>query len=117
MKQKTEKILIVDDEPALLEICTAALSLPARQIFPAATVAQARALLTQHSFAAVLTDMRLPDGLGLEILQACRAQSLPPPCVVMTAYSSADNAVDAMKAGAFEYLVKPVNLAQLRAVV
>jgi two-component system response regulator PilR (NtrC family) len=61
--------------------------------------------------------MRLPDGLGLELLQRMAAQQRGERCVVMTAYGSAENAVEALKAGAFDYLTKPVDLKQFRSVV
>src|SRR5262249_57787258 len=71
----------------------------------------------QRRFDAVITDMRLPDGLGLDLLQRMVAQQRPERCVVMTAYGSAENAVEALKAGAFDYLTKPVDLKQFRTVV
>ncbi|MBW8721558.1 MAG: sigma-54-dependent Fis family transcriptional regulator, partial [Polaromonas sp.] len=68
-------------------------------------------------FDAVITDMRLPDGLGLELLRDLVAQQRPERCVVITAHGSAENAVEALKAGAFDYLTKPVDLKQFRSVV
>src|SRR5215218_2636411 len=61
--------------------------------------------------------MRLPDGLGLELLQRIVAEQRSERCIVMTAYGSAENAVEALKAGAFDYLTKPVDLKQFRSVV
>src|SRR5438045_7350947 len=61
--------------------------------------------------------MRLPDGLGMEILQRIQQEQRSERCVVMTAYGSAENAVEALKAGAFDYLTKPVDLRQFRNVV
>ena len=61
--------------------------------------------------------MRLPDGLGLELLRDLAAQQRPERCVVITAHGSAENAVEALKAGAFDYLTKPVDLKQFRSVV
>src|SRR4029453_7760589 len=71
----------------------------------------------QQRFDAVITDMRLPDGLGLDLLQRMASQQRPERCVVMTPSGSAENAVEALKAGAYDYLTKPVDLKQFRAVV
>ncbi len=80
-------------------------------------LAQARQQLQENRFDAVITDMRLPDGLGLELLRELLAQQRPERCVVITAHGSAENAVEALKAGAFDYLTKPVDLKQFRNVV
>jgi two-component system response regulator PilR (NtrC family) len=61
--------------------------------------------------------MRLPDGIGLELIREIRAQQRPERCVVITAYGSAENAVESLKSGAFDYLTKPVDLKQFRAVI
>src|SRR5688572_33019088 len=61
--------------------------------------------------------MRLPDGEGMEIIHRIQKDQRSERCVVMTAYGSAENAVEALKAGAFDYLTKPVDLKQFRAVV
>jgi two-component system response regulator PilR (NtrC family) len=65
----------------------------------------------------VLTDMRLGDGLGIEIVRQLSASPERTPVAVITAYGSADNAVDALKAGAFDYIAKPVSLEQLRTLI
>jgi two-component system response regulator PilR (NtrC family) len=65
----------------------------------------------------VITDMRLPDGSGLELLRLIESASRPERVIVITAYGSAENAVEALKAGAFDYLTKPVDLKQFRSVV
>jgi len=83
----------------------------------AGTLAEAWQILDSKKFDAVITDMRLPDGLGLELLHRMAAQQRGERCIVMTAYGSADNAVEALKAGAFDYLTKPVDLKQFRSVV
>jgi two-component system response regulator PilR (NtrC family) len=82
----------------------------------AESVASARTLLARNRYALCLTDMRLPDGTGLELVREV-AQSAGPPIAVITAYGSAENAVAALKAGAFDYLTKPVDLDQLRLLV
>ncbi len=110
-------ILVVDDEPDLRTVYELTLLREGYRVDAAGTVTQARQLLAETRFDAVITDMRLPDGLGMDILKDLAAQHRPERCVVMTAYGSADNAVEALKAGAFDYLTKPVDLRQFRSVV
>ncbi len=110
-------ILVVDDEPDLRTLYELTLLREGYRIETAGSVAEAQAALEEKRFDAVITDMRLPDGLGLELLHLLKAQQRAERCVVMTAYGSAENAVEALKAGAFDYLTKPVDLKQFRAVV
>jgi two-component system response regulator PilR (NtrC family) len=110
-------ILVVDDEPDLRTLYELTLLREGYRVETGGTLAQAQALLQEHRFDAVISDMRLPDGVGLTLLQDLRAQQRPERFVVMTAYGSAENAVEALKAGAFDYLTKPVDLKQFRAVV
>ena len=74
-------------------------------------------MLEKSRYDAVITDMRLPDGLGLELLKGMSTRQRPERCIVITAYGSAENAVEALKSGAFDYLTKPVDLKQFRTVV
>lgn len=111
------QILVIDDEPDLRTLYELTLLREGYQVEAAADLAQARLLLQQRRFDAVITDMRLPDGLGLELLRELVTQQRPERCVVITAHGSAENAVDALKAGAFDYLTKPVDLKQFRNVV
>jgi two-component system response regulator PilR (NtrC family) len=110
-------ILVIDDEPDLRTLYELTLLREGYRVEAAADLAQARALLQQQRFDAVITDMRLPDGLGLELLRDMVSQQRPERCVVITAHGSAENAVEALKAGAFDYLTKPVDLKQFRGVV
>ncbi|MDI1275690.1 sigma-54 dependent transcriptional regulator [Polaromonas sp.] len=110
-------ILVIDDEPDLRTLYELTLLREGYRVEAAADLAQARAQLQQRRFDAVITDMRLPDGLGLELLREMVAQQRPERCVVITAHGSAENAVEALKAGAFDYLTKPVDLKQFRGVV
>ncbi len=111
------QVLVVDDEPDLRTLYELTLLREGYRVDAAGTLGEAWLLLEQHRFAAVVTDMRLPDGLGLELLQRMSAQQRHERCIVMTAYGSAENAVEALKAGAFDYLTKPVDLKQFRTVV
>ncbi|MES2186816.1 MAG: sigma-54 dependent transcriptional regulator [Pseudomonadota bacterium] len=110
-------ILVIDDEPDLRTLYELALLREGYRVESAATLAEARDQLRQQRFGAVISDVRLPDGSGLEILRLLRSHGRPERCVVMTAYGSAENAVEALKAGAFDYLTKPVDLKQFRSVV
>ncbi len=111
------QILVVDDEPDLCTLYELTLLREGYQVQTAGNLAEAWELLKQRQFDAVITDMRLPDGLGLEILNHLSTAQRSERCIVMTAYGSAENAVESLKAGAFDYLTKPVDLKQFRAVV
>ena len=117
MSTSTVSILVVDDEPDLRTLYELTLLREGYRVETAACLQQARALLQAQHFDVLLTDMRLPDGLGLELLQELQAQQRSERCIVMTAYGSAENAVQALRAGAFDYLTKPVDLKQFRSVV
>lgn len=111
------KILIVDDEPDLLELLELTLSRMGLDTTRAESVAEAVRLLDRDQFDLCLTDMRLPDAEGLRVVEHINQKGLDVPVAVITAYGSAENAVAALKAGAFDYLAKPVALEQLRALV
>lgn len=110
-------ILVIDDEPDLRTLYELTLLREGYRVEAAGDLAQARQHLQDRRFDAVITDMRLPDGLGLELLRDMVMQQRPERCVVITAHGSAENAVEALKAGAFDYLTKPVDLKQFRTVV
>ena len=111
------RILVVDDEADLRELLEITLLKMGLDVDSAATVREARALLAAKDYALVLTDMRLPDGLGLELVREIAAEHRSTPVAVITAYGSAENAVVALKAGAFDYVSKPVVLDELRTMV
>ncbi len=117
MNAPAASILVVDDEPDLRTLYELTLLREGYRVEVAATLHEARQQLLAQRFDAVITDMRLPDGLGMELLLELRAQQRRERCVVMTAYGSAENAVEALRAGAFDYLTKPVDLKQFRLVV
>ncbi|RKR24805.1 two-component system response regulator PilR (NtrC family) [Acidovorax sp. 93] len=117
MNAPTASILVVDDEPDLRTLYELTLLREGYRVETASSVQEAREQLKAHRFDAVITDMRLPDGFGMELLQDLRDQQRRERCVVMTAYGSAENAVEALRSGAFDYLTKPVDLKQFRSVV
>ncbi len=115
------KILLVDDEPDLLDLMELALAKMGLDTDRAVSVAEACSKLDRHSkqggYDLCLTDMRLGDGQGLDVVQHIAEHCPHVPVAVITAYGTAENAVAALKAGAFDYLAKPVSLDQLRALV
>ncbi|MGP1684345.1 MAG: sigma-54-dependent transcriptional regulator, partial [Giesbergeria sp.] len=117
MQSQPASILVIDDEPDLRTLYELTLLREGHRVETAGDVAQARQLLATNRYEVVITDMRLPDGFGMEILHDLRKQQRNERCLVMTAYGSAENAVEALRAGAFDYLTKPVDLKQFRAVV
>ena len=111
------KVLVIDDEPDLRTLYEFSLVREGYIVHTAESVEQALAALRSERFDAVISDMRLQDGLGLDVLRFLTQQQRSERCVVITAYGSAENAVEALKAGAFDYLTKPVDLKQFRSVV
>jgi len=111
------RVLLVDDEPDLLDLMELTLVKMGLDSERATSVAEARSRLGAANFDLCLTDMRLGDGEGIEVIQCASALKTPVPVAVITAYGSAGNAVAALKAGAFDYLAKPVALDQLRSLV
>jgi two-component system response regulator PilR (NtrC family) len=110
-------VLIIDDESDILELLEISLIRMGLDVVKAETVAQALAAIERQSFALCLTDMRLPDGDGLEVVRFIQQVQPTLPVAVLTAHGNTDNAVTALKAGAFDYINKPVTLEQLRALV
>ena len=110
-------LLVVDDEPDLRTLYELTLLREGYEVDTAGSVEDAWSLLQDRTYRAVITDMRLPDGTGLDLLQRIESAGRREKAVVITAYGSAENAVEALKAGAFDYLTKPVDLKQFRSVV
>jgi len=96
------QVLVVDDEPDLRTLYELTLLREGYRVEAAGTLAEAWQQLEERKFDAVITDMRLPDGQGLELLHRMLAGQRAERCIVMTAYGSAENAVEALKAGAFD---------------
>ncbi|HQD14930.1 MAG TPA: response regulator, partial [Ottowia sp.] len=113
----TARVLVVDDEPDLRTLYELTLLREGHQVESAGSLAEARALLAASTYDVIITDMRLTDGLGLELLRDMAAAQRRERSIVITAYGSAENAVEALKCGAFDYLTKPIDLKQFRGVV
>jgi two-component system response regulator PilR (NtrC family) len=110
-------VLVVDDEPDIRELLEITLIKMGIGVSVAGSVGEAKARLRESRFDLCLTDMRLPDGEGLDLVRHISALGIDLPVAVITAFGSAENAVAALKAGAFDYVSKPVALEQLRALV
>jgi two-component system response regulator PilR (NtrC family) len=120
MSRKTRgqpKVLVVDDEPDLLELLEMTLSRMGLDTSRAESVGEAIKMLDRDGYDLCLTDWNLPDGEGLRVVEHITQKALDVPVAVITAFGSPENAVAALKAGAFDYLAKPVALEQLRALV
>ena len=111
------RVLVVDDEADLRELLELTLVRMGLRVDLAEGVGAAKALLDSNTYDLCLSDMRMQDGDGLEVVRHIQASGLDVPIAVITAYGSTDNAIAALKAGAFDYLAKPVGLDQLRTLV
>ncbi len=109
--------LVIDDERDIRELLTLTLGRMDLIVETAATVAEARQRLSERRYALCFTDMRLPDGSGQEIIALVAAQYSETPIAMITAYGNVDAAVDALKAGAFDFVSKPVDISVLRRLV
>ena len=113
----THLALIVDDEPDIRELLELTLGRMHINTRSAADLQEAHALLAADKFDICLTDMRLPDGNGIDLVRHIQQQEIDLPIAVITAYGSMDTAVEALKAGAFDFISKPVDLTVLRNLV
>ena len=113
----TYTALIVDDEPDIRELLEITLTRMGIKTFTAPDLTSARALLEQNETHLCLTDMNLPDGNGIELVQWIQRHSPATPVAVITAYGNMDTAIESLKAGAFDFVSKPVELPRLRELV
>ncbi|MBV8063450.1 MAG: sigma-54-dependent Fis family transcriptional regulator [Nevskia sp.] len=109
--------LIVDDEADIRELLEITLARMGLRTHGASTLAEAKAMLAEHEFDLCFTDMRLPDGDGIAVLQHIQRHRPGLPVAVITAYGNAQAAVESLKAGAFDFVSKPVDLSALRKLV
>src|SRR4030095_5936701 len=103
------RILVADDEPGLREFITDSLELDDHTVVPAKDGREAAKILDERGFDLVLTDLKMPGLDGMGLLRKVRAEQTEVEVIVMTAHGTVDNAVEAMKLGAFEYLQKPIS--------
>ena len=111
------RILVVDDDPYFLRVLSRLLSAENFQVKTAEGAAQAAQVLQHENFDVVVSDLRLPDGDGLTILQELRKTGAETPVVILTAYGEVESYIAAMNAGATEYLNKPVKSEELIEVI
>lgn len=111
------KILVVDDEMSMRKFFEVTLNREGYDVSSAESVASGQALLKGDEFDLILSDIKLGDGQGLEILAASKDKDSDVPVIMMTAYASPETAVEAMKLGAADYLTKPFNVDEVRVVV
>ncbi|MCH6573400.1 MAG: sigma-54-dependent Fis family transcriptional regulator [Proteobacteria bacterium] len=109
--------LVIDDEPDIRELLSLTLQQMDIQTRTAADLAEARALLLKKSFDLCFTDMKLPDGSGLDLVEWMQEQTPNTPVAVITAHGNVETAVRALKAGAFDFVSKPLDLDGLRKMV
>ena len=110
-------VLVVDDEADIRDLMEMTLMKMGLRVDTAVGVDDAKEKLENNDYSLVLTDMRMPDGSGLEVVQHINKLMLDTPVAVITAFGNADQAVEALKEGAFDYLQKPITLSQLRSLV
>jgi len=109
--------LVIDDEPDICELLSLTLGRMDIRTETAMDVASAKSLLGSHDFDICLTDMRLPDGDGLELVEWIQSNASGLPVAVITAHGNVETAVQALKLGAFDFISKPLDLANLRTIV
>ncbi len=114
---KNPLALIIDDEPDIRELLEITLQRMNIDCVAAADLREALQALKQHSFQLCLTDMRLPDGNGLDIVAEIQKSYPQTPVAVITAHGNMETAIQALKSGAFDFVTKPVELSDLRTLV
>jgi len=112
-----KNVLVVDDEPDIRELLEITLSRMSLDSHAASNVREAKSLLDTETFDLCLTDMKLPDGTGIELVEHIQEQFPHIPVAVITAYGSMEAAIKALKAGAFDFVSKPIDLTMLRGLV
>jgi len=111
------QVLLADDEPNLRRVLTAQLERDGYDVFPVSGGRQAVEAFDENHFDLVISDLRMPGLDGMAVLAHVREQSAPPPVILITAHGTVDNAVEALKQGAFDYVTKPFDRTELRNVV
>ena len=110
-------ILVIDDEKSLREFLTILLEQEGYEVTTADTVASGIERIMGESFDLVMCDLKLPDGSGLEVLGEARKRELESPFIIITAHTTPQHALEALRAGAAEYLSKPFNVEDLKLIL
>jgi two-component system response regulator PilR (NtrC family) len=111
------RVLIVDDEPDILNLLSITVKRMGLSPTTVDSITDAKKELSNSDYQLCLTDMRLPDGSGMDLVRYIQEQCPQTPAVMITAYGSMDVAIEAMKNGAFDFLSKPVDLEKLRSII
>jgi two-component system response regulator AtoC len=117
MFPERKQILVVDDEPNLRRVLSAQLERDGYDVHTAEDGEQALSMLREHHIDLVITDLRMPKLDGMELLRRVVAMDEEPPVVMLTAHGTVDNAVEALKTGAFDYITKPFDQVEVRTIV
>lgn len=111
------KILVVDDEPSMREVLEIMLKREGHESHLAASVTEAREALARHAFDMVITDLRMPDGTGIEVLERAREANPDVVVLLITAFADTETAIKAMQQGAYDYLTKPFKIDEIRLIL
>ena len=117
MGSSKQTVLVIDDERDIRELLSITLGRMDLNVDAAANVAEAKRMLSEQAYDLCFTDMRLPDGTGQELIELIARQYPDTPVAMITAYGNVEAAVDALKAGAFDFVSKPVDINMLRRMV
>lgn len=112
-----DSLLIIDDEKSLLDVLSLMFKKEGYEVKTAASGAEALDILTNNAIDLVITDIRMPHLSGMEILKYVKENQPETPVIVITAYGSIQQAVEALKAGALDYIVKPFDIEELKILV
>jgi two-component system response regulator PilR (NtrC family) len=117
MSNAKKRILVVDDEPDILQLLDISLTRMGFSVYKAESLGSAKYQLSKYSFHLCLTDFKLPDGLGSELVAYAREHHPQMPIAVITAFGTINHAVDTLKRGAYDFITKPISLETLRNLV
>ena len=117
MGNSKQTVLVVDDERDIRELLSITLGRMDLNVDAAANVSEAKRMLGEQHYDLCFTDMRLPDGTGQEVIELITRQYPDTPVAMITAYGNVEAAVEALKAGAFDFVTKPVDINMLRRLV
>ncbi len=117
MSNAKKRILVVDDEPDILQLLDISLTRMGFNVFKAESIGAAKYQLSKYSFHLCLTDFKLPDGLGSELVAYAQEHHPQMPIAVITAFGTINHAVDTLKRGAYDFITKPISLETLRNLV
>jgi two-component system response regulator PilR (NtrC family) len=115
--EETMRALIVDDESSIRKVLKILLSEYNFDVHESKNIEESNKLLNNNFYEIAIIDIRLPDGSGIDILKSIKEQNLETIVLIITAFSSTDTAITAMKLGAYDYITKPFNLEEVRVVI